>query len=698
MASLAAGRPMVPSKFRIQEFVLPLGLVGSLVVIIAPLPAAVIDVLLTINIAVAVLVLLTTVFVKTPLEFSVFPTVLLAATLGRLVLNIATTRLILTHAHQQGLAAAGGIVAGFGRFVAGDQVLVGIILFTIIVLIQFLVVTKGATRISEVSARFALDGMPGQQMAIDADLNSGVITQQEAQQRRADLQSGASFYGAMDGASKFVRGDAIAGLCITLINVVGGLFLGVFQGHMSLVEASELYTRLTIGDGLVSQIPAFLIALAAGILITRSSERINLPVEFLRQLLSRPEPLMVAATFLGVLVFANLPAIPLLLVGGTFAGIAYWLTSNDDEAESQQATEALASESTTIPEQRVEDLLTVNPVELEIGVGLVRLADLRRGGDLLQRITELRKSVASSLGIVMPRVRICDNLQLDEYEYRLKIFENPVTQGQSFPLRIFAMDRGGAQGSLEGVPAEYSPSGARGVWIDPANQDAAVRQGFQLNSAADVVVAHLKATIEQHADELLTREATQCLIEQHRQFASAIIDELLDGKLDLRDIQQVLRYLLREHVPIRNMAGILEAMSDGLSQHQDLDELSEFVRQRMARSLCASLANSAGELTVVTLSADWTSRLSDIVESHSTEELLVNPILKDELTDDIIAALAAHRADHPPVLVVSAKLRVLVRQAIGRDLPHVRVLSLEEVQSTSNIRSAGIVGELGAAA
>jgi flagellar biosynthesis protein FlhA len=383
---------------RCQDLVLPVAIVTSVLVILVPLPTALLDVLLAGNITVAVIVLLTTIYVKTPLEFSIFPSMLLATTLARLVLNVATTRLILTRAALDGEEAAGGVVTAFANFVAGEgNIVVGSIIFIIIIVIQFVVITKGATRISEVAARFALDGMPGKQMAIDADLNAGIIDEREAQRRRGEVSQQADFFGAMDGASKFVRGDAIAGIIITVINVLGGLVIGVLEHGMPIADAAAMYTRLSIGDGLVSQVPAFLISLAAGLLVTRSSKSSNLPQEFMTQLFSRPQALAVAAGFLAVLITTDLPRTPLLVMCAACISMARVMS----KAEARKQTQATAAEEKKPPaEERIEDYLTVDPMEVEVGVGLIRLADPKRGGDLLERIQKVRQSVAAEIGSI----------------------------------------------------------------------------------------------------------------------------------------------------------------------------------------------------------------------------------------------------------------------------------------------------------
>ena len=684
------------SNSRIPTFVFPALLIASLLVILVPLPPVVMDLLITLNISVAVLILLTTVFVDTPTEFSVFPTVLLTATLGRLVLNVATTRLILTNAHVDGSAAAGGVVEGFGSFVAGGEIAVGLIMFAIIVLIQFLVVTKGATRISEVAARFSLDGMPGRQMAIDADLAAGNLTTQEAYAARECLRESADFYGAMDGASKFVRGDAIAGIAITGINIVGGLYLGLKAG-MSLPAAASLYTKLTIGDGLVSQIPAFLIALAAGLLITRSSASVQLPIEVLRQVLSRPEPLVISAILLGLLVFTKLPAIPLLLVGSAFVVIAY-IISRDAEAVTK--AENNQPQKAQHQEESVESLLAVDALELEVGVGLLRLADPARGGDLLDRITKLRQRIALEIGIVMPRVRIRDNLQLEEYSYQIKVFDNVIATGVAYPLRLLATPRGSSESleALPGVPAQHPVSRIDASWIDPGEKGQAEHLGFHTLSAVELIVDHLRDAVDRHAGDLLNRDATRQLVEQSRQRAPAVVDELLTDNLSLGGLQRVLHNLLDERVPIRNLPVILESLCDATSHTKDPEEMTEYVRERLARTISNYLVAGTRQMFVATLNADWEQRLllanrrDGLSPGDRQTQVHLPTTERRQLVEDIRDSLRSLPEDRPTVLLVRTELRAFVRSQVAAEMRDLHVISYREITPDVEIRSAGVVG------
>jgi flagellar biosynthesis protein FlhA len=678
---------------RWQDLVLPLLLIASVLVIIVPLPAAMLDVLLAANITLAVLVLLTTIFVQTPLEFNIFPSLLLATTLGRLVLNVASTRLILTRGAVDKLHAAGGVIQAFGEFVAGDQLVVGAILFVIIVVIQFVVITKGATRISEVAARFALDGMPGRQMAIDADLNAGIIDEKEAQRRREEITQQADFYGAMDGASKFVRGDAIAGIVITLINVVGGLVIGVLQQGMSLLEAAEIFTKLTIGDGLVSQVPAFLISLAAGLLVTRSTQKSDLPVQFLRQLFDNPRALAVAAGFLVILVFTNLPKIPLLTLGSGCGALALVLARQQQQTRQQQAQQAKADAKPA--EERIEDFLAVDPMEVEIGAGLVKLASPKYGGDLLPRITAVRQNVAADIGIILPKVRIRDNIRLGEHEYRIKIANNPVAQGEVHPGKLLALDGGQASGTLPGLatrdPAFQQPA----IWIDAGLAQQAQMLGYTVVEPTAVLATHLQEVVRAHADELLTRDATKHLLDELKKSSPAVVEDLIPGQLKLAEVQQVLQMLLREEVPIRHLAQILETLGDYAGKTKDLVFLTEYVRHRLARTLCSRYRDPQGRLFVLTLDPAWEDKIAAGIE-HTERGLFLRtpPQTVEALCQRIAAELPKLTGlGKRPLVLVSPQIRAGLKQMTSAHLPRLVVMSFNEVTRDTKVEVVGVVGE-----
>ena len=677
-----------------QNLVLPFGLISSILVILVPLPTPLMDLLLAANITVAVIVLLTTIYVRSPLDFNIFPSLLLATTLGRLVLNVATTRLILTQAETNTDAAAGGVIQAFGDFVAGDRIVVGLIIFVIIVVIQFVVITKGATRISEVAARFALDGMPGRQMAVDADLNAGTIDEKEAQRRREEITSQADFYGAMDGASKFVRGDAIAGIVITVINVIGGFAIGL-QGGMSLAEAAEVFTKLTIGDGLVSQVPAFLISLAAGLLVTRSTKRTNLPTEFLSQLFARPQALLVSGGFLFILVFTNLPTLPLLSLAGGCVGLAIVLNRQNKqrEAEAFEAEQKSQDENKPKKEERIEDYLTIDPMELELGVGLIRLADPNRGGDLLPRITSVRQQVASEIGIVLPKIRIRDNMRLGENDYRLKIMNNVVADGLVLPERLLAMDGGTAQGRLLGIDVKDPAFDQPAVWIEHQQRDQGEMQGYTMVEPAAVLATHLQEVVRRHAEDILTRDATRHLMDELKKTSPAVVDELIPGVMKLGEVQNVLQMLLREEVSIRQLSLILETLGDYASRTSDPIWLTEYVRNRLSRTICTRYRDEENRLHVITLDPALEDRISAGIE-HNERGLFVRlaPNVVQEICDRISAeTVTLSRQGLTPVVLVSPQIRPGFKQMTASILPRLVVMSYNEVTRDTQIESHGLV-------
>lgn len=679
-----------------QGLIFPIAIVASVLVILIPLPPGLMDVLLAANITVAVIVLLTTIYVKTPLEFSIFPSMLLATTLARLVLNVATTRLVLTRAETHGLNAAGGVISSFSDFVAGEgKLVVGLIIFIIIVIIQFAVITKGATRISEVAARFALDGMPGRQMAIDADLNAGIIDEKEAQRRREEITQQADFFGAMDGASKFVRGDAIAGILITLINIVGGLAIGMLEAGMSFSEAAELFTMLTIGDGLVSQVPAFLISLAAGLLVTRSTKTSDLPQQFMSQLFSRPQALALSGGFLCILVFTSLPAIPLLTIGGSCIGLAIML--NKQRARDEVAEAEAAAEPEPPPESRVEDYLTVDPMEIEIGVGVIRLADPNRGGDLLDRIQRVRQNVAADIGIIMPKVRIRDNMRLDQNQYRIKINDMPVADDFVYPGMLLAMDSGLTTGPIDGTPAKDPAFGTPAKWISPGVRDQAEMFGYTVVEPVAVLATHLTEIVRKHADEILTRDSTKHLIDELKETQPAVVEELIGKAMSLAEVQQILQMLLREQVPIRHLSTILETLGDYASRTKDPILLTEYVRHRLARAICTRYRDAEGRLYVVTLDPAIEDRVRAGFE-HNERGLFIRmapqavEILCRQIAAQLEQLLNAH---HPPVLLVSPQIRAALKQLTESHIPQLVVLSYNEITRDTQIESVGIVTDNG---
>ncbi len=677
---------------------LPLGIMACLVVILVPLPPAMMDMLLACNITIGVIVLLTTIQVATPLEFSVFPSLLLATTLARLVLNIATTRLILTGANDQGLAAAGGVIRSFGEFVAGDQIAVGLIIFLIIVLIQFVVITKGSSRISEVAARFALDGMPGRQMAIDADLNAGIINDQEAHTRRDEIRSQADFYGAMDGASKFVRGDAIAGLVITIVNILGGLYIGVVQSGMPIGQAADIYTKLTIGDGLASQVPALLISIAAGLLVTRSAQKTNLPTQFMQQLFGNTRALAIAGCFLILLIVTNLPTVPMATLGIGCVGLAVAMNrqqTRTNREEAQRRQETLQQEASATSHRAVEDYLSVDPMELSIGFGLLDLADPARGGDLMQRIAAARNSIAADIGIVLPKVRVHDDASLGKLEYELRIDGNPVARATVQSDKLLAVDGGRTTGTIDGLPAGDTPFGRPARWIAPADREQAAIYGYSVFTPSEVLTSHLEEISKLHADELLSRDAAKHLIDQLHETSPAAVDELIPNVMKLSEVQRVLQLLLREDVPIRQLGIILETLGDLAPRTKSTEVLCEAIRGRLTRTICSRYRDAAAVLHVLTLQPSLEDRIANAIE-HSDQGLFVSlsPDLVDLTCGRIQEAAKRLLADgHPPVVLVGPAIRSAVKHITTTSLPWLKVLSYSEVTRDTKVQSHGVIGE-----
>lgn len=683
--------------FKHRHAIVPIGIIACLVVILVPLPPYLLDILLSANIAIAVVVLLTTIYIDAPLEFNIFPAMLVATTLSRLVLNLATTRLILTRTGTEGLDAAGEVIRAFGEFVSGDSLEVGIILFVIIFLINFIVITKGATRIGEVAARFALDGMPGRQMAIDADLSAGAIDEKEAQKRREEITRQADFYGSMDGASKFVRGDAIAGIAITMLNLVGGLYMGYMYSGMTLMEAANVYAKLTIGDGLVSQVPAFLISLAAALLTTRSTQKSEFSGEFLRQIFSRPQALIVSGVFLLLLTFTQLPTMPMITMGGGCIGIALLMQRQKRQTDTMETKKQTDADNTkkAPAEKKVEDYLEVDPLRLELGAKLIVLADPNRGGDLMKRISTVRATLASEMGILLPMVRIKDRMSLPEYTYELDMSGNRIASGTLRPDRLLAIDSGLTLGQIQGDETTDPAFGKRAFWIDPKNRQQAEIYGYQVVECGAVLATHVQETARKHADELLTREVAKQLVEQLKKTSATVVDELVPGVMKLAEVQQVLQNLLREDIPIRQLGIIFETLGDFAHRIKDPIWLTEYVRHRLARTISHRYRDPAGVLRVITLDPAMEDRVAAGTEQTDRGIFI-------RMSPDVIAKTCSKISDHikkldamgkPRCVLVSPKIRVALRQITQESMPDLRILSYNEISRDTSIESVAMVSD-----
>ncbi len=681
---------------RLYGVVLPILFVGGLLVVIVPVPPGVLDFLLAANITLAVLVLLTTLSIRSPLEFAAFPTILLATTLTRLVLNVATTRLTLTRGGTDGLDAAGGVIRAFGEFVAGDQVVVGVILFAIIFVIQFVVITKGATRISEVAARFMLDGLPGRQMAIDADLHAGLIDQHVAHRRRELVHRQADFFGAMDGAGKFVRGDAVAGVIITLVNIGAGLFLGVVNYGMSPSQAVEVFTKLTIGDGLVSQVPAFLTALAAGLIVTRSSEDSDLGRDVVGQLLGRPGVLAVSAVFLALLAFTALPKVPLLTLAAALGTGAYVINHRNQAGVDAGRAEPEEPPAPAVepPAERMEDLLHVDPLELEIGYRLIGLADPTRGGDLLDRLRSVRHRVARDLGLIVPQVRIRDEIALGPHDYRLKIRGTVVGQGIAYAGRLLAVPPAGLGARPEGRDGVDPTTGRPAVWIHADGREVAELAGCRVLEASAVVAGHFGEVVLGHADELMGREQVGRLLEKARATSPTLVDEVVPGLLRAGELQQVLQNLLRERVSIRDMETILETLAVHAGKAREADALTEHVRRGLARRIVQGYLGKDGRLRVVTLSRGVDEMLVALGRDGARPDAALGADAVRNLVRAVAQAVGPLvESGHPAIVLGSPEARPVLKDLTRADLPRLVVLSQREIPRDTPVEDCGMVAE-----
>ncbi len=661
---------------------------GILFVLLIPLPTWVLDLMLSVNISLSVVVLLTTLYLQRPVEFAIFPSLLLVLTLFRLSLNVASTRLILSQ------ASAGAVIDTFGGFVAAGNLFVGIVMFTILVVIQFVVITRGATRISEVAARFTLDAMPGKQMGVDSDLNAGLISEDQARQRRREIEREADFYGAMDGATKFVRGDAIAGVIITIVNIVMGLIIGVVMLALPAGEAAEIYTRLTIGDGLVSQIPSLIISTAAGLVVTRSVSEDNLGVDVSRQLVRYPRAVGMAGAMVALFGFVpGMPTVPFVTVGALLVLLAYTSAQTKEAQEEQRIAEEADVEAQAEAPERTEDLLSVDPLKIELGYGLISLADPKQGGDLLTRIQIIRQQAATKMGFIVPVIRIVDNMRLRPNEYQVKLRESTIASYELYPDHFLAMNPGIVEEEVEGLPTQEPAFGLQAVWVNAENRDRAERLGYTIIEPSAVLATHLTELIYAHADELLTREDVQVLVTHLKEAAPTVVDELLPNILTYGELQKVLHNLLRERVSVRNLEAIMEVLCDYGSRTKDTDVLAEYTRHTLAREICANYADENSTLSVVTLAPELEQEILDAVNrAESGDYVPLPPERADAVAEETATAVQPLvLAGQEPVVLTSAPVRRYFRRIVERRLPKIVVLSYNEIDPALTLESVGQV-------
>ncbi len=665
------------------------GVIGIIALIILPIPTALLDILLTFNITLSIIILLLTMFTKDVLQFSIFPTLLLITTLFRLGLNISSTRLIL------GEGDAGQVIEAFGSFVTGDNYIVGGIIFVIIIVIQLVVITSGASRVSEVSARFTLDAMPGKQMSIDADLNAGIINDQEAKSRREKLQQEADFYGAMDGAMKFVKGDSIAGIIITIINLVGGIAINVLGNGLAVIEALQKYSLLTIGDGLVSQIPSLLISVAAGILVTRSASEESFGTDLGKQLFTYPKVMAIAAIVLFILgLIPGLPTLPFLALAIISGLIAYLL--KEEEKQNQHLTEIAATQEVQSKPKEPEDIrhyVQVEPLEIEIGYGLISLADEKSGGDLLERIAGVRRQCAQEMGIVVQPIRIRDNLQLQTNEYILKIKGIELARGQIMPNHLLVMDPGNGEMDLQGISTTEPAFGLPALWIEEGQRDKAEMKGYTIVDATTVMITHLSEVIKEHSYELMGRQQVKDLVDVVKEKYSAVVEELIPDLLSLGEIQKVLQNLLRERVPINDFVSILETLADYAPNTKDIELLTEYVRTSLSRSIVLPYLDENKGLNVITIHPKLEQYISEnIQKSFQGSFPAIEPNIHTRILENIhkqMERLSFQQVNS--VILTSPKIRFPFKRMIELAFPNIAVLSLNEIPNSVEIKTVGMV-------
>ena len=677
----------------------PVLIITLLAMMVLPLPPLALDLLFTFNIALSLVVLLAAVYSLRPLDFAVFPTILLIATLLRLALNLASTRVVLLEGHT-GTDAAGKVIQAFGDFVVGGNYTVGLVVFAILVIINFVVVTKGAGRVSEVSARFTLDAMPGKQMAIDADMNAGVISQDEARQRRADIAREADFYGSMDGASKFVRGDAIAGILILFINIIGGLIVGMAQHNLSLSVAAENYILLTIGDGLVAQIPSLLLSTATAIVVTRISDSAEMNDQIVSQLFSSPRPLFIAAVVIGSLgLVPGMPNAVFLALAAAMAGAGYWVankTATSTESEAQTELEKLPAPTADVEELNWQDVPPMDMIALEVGYRLISLVDKNQGGELLGRIRSVRKKISQDLGFLLQSVHIRDNLDLDPNHYQIMVMGVPVGRGVIYPGKEMAINPGQVFGDLNGIAAKDPTFGLDTVWIEPTQREEAQAMGYTVVDAGTVIATHLSQLLKDYAHEFLGHDEVQMLLDNLAKTSPKLVESLVPNLLSLGAVLKVMQNLLAEGIPIRDVRTIAEALAEGALKSQDPDALTSGVRMALSRTIYQQINGLEGELEVLSLDPQLEQMLQDTLRGQQTS-MGLEPGLAEQMLQQISQGVARMESEgKPAVLLVAATIRSWLASLVRTNNRGLHVLAYDEIPPEKRIKVSGSIG--GAAA
>jgi flagellar biosynthesis protein FlhA len=691
-----AGTPawvgQLSKTLRRGEILLALGLVFILTVLILPMPAWLMDISLAFSITASVLILMVVLFIQKPLDFSTFPTVLLIVTMMRLSLNLATTRLILTHGHE-GTDAAGHVIEAFGGFIMGGNYVIGLIVFAILVLVNFVVITKGSGRIAEVSARFSLDAMPGKQMAIDADLSAGLIDEKDARARRKTLEDESNFFGSMDGAAKFVRGDAIAGLIIVFINIVGGIIIGVAQQDLSMADAAKSYTLLTVGDGLVTQIPALIVSTAAGMLVTKAGIDGSTDKALFQQLSGYPAALGMASFLMATMaVLPGIPALPFLLLAGLAGGGAYLVTRRNKKAvvdQVQQQAQQIAA--APVMEEPISSALSIDAVRIELGYGLLGLINAEQGHRLTDQIKGLRRQLAGEMGFVLPAVRIQDNLQINANSYVVRVKEIEAGRGDLRPNMLLVMDPRGDKINLAGEETVEPTFGLPAMWVDPTLREEALFRGYTVVDPSTVITTHLTELIKDSMSELLSHAETQKLMDELPKEHQKLIADLIPGQISVSGVQRVLQALLSERVSIRDLPNVLEGISEACGYSRNVTSITEHVRARLARQISDASADQTGVIPILTLSPEWEQAFTESLHGDGDEkQLVMAPTTLQQFIQLVRQAFERHTImGESPVLLTSPTIRPYVRSIIERFRPITTVMSQNEIHARARIRTLG---------
>jgi flagellar biosynthesis protein FlhA len=673
-----------------SDLFMAVAVVAILVFMVIPLPTMLLDLLISLNITFAMVILLASMYAVRPLELSAFPSILLLITLFRLSLNVASTRIVLIHG-SEGSMAAGKVIQAFGNFVVGGNYLVGIIVFIVLVVINFMVITRGAGRIAEVAARFTLDAMPGKQMSIDADLNAGLINEHEAKARREEISKEAEYYGAMDGANKFIRGDAIAGIIITLANIIGGLAIGVFQNKMTFGNAAETYTLLTIGDGLVTQIPALIVSTSAGIIVSRAGAESNLGQEVISQILYQPRAIGITAIVLfGFGIVPGLPLLPFWILAALAGGLTY-IVHRVTEQRVREEQDARIPADTSGPVEHLESLPILDVLAIEVGYGLIPLVDADQNGELLGRIKSIRHQMAREIGIIVPPVHIQDNMRLKPGQYSILIRGNEIAGGDLMTNYHLAMNPGSVVDEIDGIPTKEPTYGLPALWIKDSVKESALAQGYTIVDLATVIATHLTEIVKRHSFEFLNRQEVQQLLENLKESHPKVVEELIPAQLTLGGVVKVLQNLLREQVPVRDLLAILETLADWAPMTKDLDLLTEYVRQALARTISKMHLAHDGTLPVITLDHSIETAMAEAMQSTQQGTLFtVDPDVAQKIVNRLAHSMEKSASlNYQPVVVCSANIRGHFKKLVDRFIPNITVLSYDEIVHNIETRSLG---------